>query len=132
MPDMLAQGSSWLEDQRHAHLTRPVVYERGGEMLELLATIGRTLFEQVDASGGVVQKLESRDFLVRTEDLVLGGRPTLPKPGDRIREEAGGQVFVYEVMTPLGGNEPPFRNSDPNRRTLRIHTKHIGTEAISS
>lgn len=132
MPDMLAQGSAWLEDQRHAHLTRPVVYERGGETLELLATIGRTLFEQVDASGGVVQKLESRDFLLRTSDLILGGRPTLPKSGDRIRETSGEQVFVYEVMTPLGGNEPPFRYSDPNRRTLRVHTKHIGTEAIAS
>lgn len=131
MPDMLAQGLAWLEDQRHAHLTRQVVYERGGETIEVLATIGRTLFEQVDASGGVVQKFESRDFLVRASDLVLGGRPTLPKSGDRIRETSGEQVVVYEVLTPLGGNEPPYRYSDPNRRTLRIHTKHIGTEAIA-
>jgi hypothetical protein len=130
MPDMLAQGSAWLEDQRHAHLARPVIYERGGETIEILATIGRTLFEQVDASGGVLQKIESRDFLVRASDLILGGRPTLPKSGDRIHEESIGQVFIYEVMTPLGGNEPPYRYSDPNRRTLRIHTKHVGTEAI--
>lgn len=130
MPDMLGQGSTWLEDQRHKHLSRPVVYQRGEESIELSATIGRTEFEQVDQSG-LVNKIESRDFLVRRSDLILAGAPSLPKSGDRIREESGEQVFIYEVMSPLGGNEPPFRYSDPNRHTLRIHTKHIGTEAIT-
>jgi len=35
-------------------------------------------------------------------------------------------TFIYEVMAP--GNEPPWRYSDPYRRTLRIHTKLIGAE----
>lgn len=126
MPDMLGQGSKWLEDQRHKHLSRPVVYQRGEESIELSATVGRTEFEQVDQSG-MVNKIESRDFLVRRSDLILDGAPSLPKAGDRIRETSGNEVFIYEVMSPLGGNEPPFRYSDPNRHTLRIHTKHVGT-----
>ena len=130
MPDMLGQGSTWLEDQRHKHLSRPVVYQRGEESIELAATIGRTEFEQVDQSG-LVNKIESRDFLVRRSDLILAGAPSLPKSGDRIREMSGEQVFIYEVMSPLGGNETPFRYSDPNRHTLRIHTKHVGTEAVT-
>jgi hypothetical protein len=130
MPDMLGQGSAWLEDQRHKHLSRSVVYQRGEESIELAATIGRTEFEQVDQSG-MVNKIESRDFLVRRSDLILGGAPSLPKPGDRIRETSDEQIFIYEVMSPLGGNEPPFRYSDPNRHTLRIHTKHVGTEAVT-
>lgn len=60
-------------------------------------------------------------------DLVLGGATALPKAGDRVRETDGGKVFVYEVMAP--GNEPAWRYSDPYRRALRIHTKHVATEA---
>lgn len=106
-------------------MTRTVVYQRGADAVEIAATIGRTEFEQVDEHG-VVQRLQSRDFLVRAADLVLAGAPTLPKAGDRIRETVGAQTFVYEVMAP--GNEPPWRYSDPYRKALRIHTKHVATE----
>ncbi|MCG3128264.1 MAG: hypothetical protein CHACPFDD_03141 [Phycisphaerae bacterium] len=125
MPDVLEKGLAWLDDQRHAHMTRTVVYQRGADAVEIAATIGRTEFEQVDEFGAV-QRLQSRDFLVRAADLVLAGAPTLPKAGDRIRETADTQTFVYEVMAP--GNEPPWRYSDPYRKALRIHTKHVATE----
>jgi hypothetical protein len=130
--DVLDKGSAWLEDQRNRHMTRTVTYQRGGDSVELSATIGRTEFEQADEFG-VIHEIESRDFLMRTADLVLAGAQTLPRTGDRIREtdlsagQAGGtKTFVYEVLAP--GNEPPFRYSDPFRRTLRIHTKHAATE----
>jgi len=125
MPDVLEKGLAWLDDQRHAHMTRTVVYQRGADAVEIAATIGRTEFEQVDEHG-VVQRLQSRDFLLRSADLVLAGAPTLPKAGDRIRETAGAQTFVYEIMAP--GSEPPWRFSDPYRKALRIHTKHVATE----
>jgi len=125
MSGLLEKGSNWLEDQRHTHLTRTVVYQRGGESVEVAATVGRTVFEQADEFG-VIHRTESRDFLVRTADLMLATVQTLPKAGDRISETAGDQTFVYEVMAP--GNEPPWRYSDPYRRTLRIHTKHVATE----
>ncbi len=125
MTDVLEKGLAWLDDQRHTHMTRTVVYQRGADAVEIAATIGRTEFEQVDEHG-VVQRLQSRDFLVRTADVVLAGAPTLPKAGDRIRETVGAQTFVYEVMAP--GNEPPWRYSDPYRKALRIHTKHVATE----
>ncbi len=126
MADLLEQGSAFLEDQRHRHMTRTVVYRRGTDEVELSATIGRTVFEQAD-DRGLVSRIESRDFLVRAEDLVLAGVPALPKAGDHVREPRDGKTFVYEVMAP--GTEPPFRYSDPHRRTLRIHTKHVGTES---
>jgi hypothetical protein len=125
MTDVLEKGLAWLDDQRHTHMTRTVVYQRGADAVEIAATIGRTEFEQVDEHG-VVQRLQSRDFLVRTADVVLAGAPTLPKAGDRILETVGAQAFVYEVMSP--GNEPPWRYSDPYRKALRIHTKHVATE----
>lgn len=125
MADLLEQGSAFLQDQRHRHMTRTVVYRRGADEVELSATIGRTVFEQPD-DRGLVSRIEARDFLVRAEDLVLAGALVLPKAGDQIREPQEEKTFVYEVMAP--GGEPPFRFSDPYRRTLRIHTKHIATE----
>jgi hypothetical protein len=125
MADMLEQGAAFLDDERHKHMSRPVVYQRGAESKEVLATIGRTEFEQADEAG-LIHRVESRDFLIRTADLDLGSGLTLPRAGDRVRETAGTQVFVYEVNAP--GGQPPFRCSDPYRKVLRIHTKHIGTE----
>ena len=125
MTDMLEQGASWLDDQRHRHMTRTVSYARGTSTVEVQATIGRTVFEQADEFG-IVTKTESRDYLIRTADLVLDGQPTLPKRGDQISEIDGGTTFVYEVLSP--GDEPVFRYADPYRKALRIHTKHIATE----
>jgi len=123
--DLLGDGAAWLEAQRHLHLTRLVTYQRGGDTVDLNATIGRTLFEQADAYG-VIHRTESRDFLLRAEDLVLAGSTVLPVAGDQIREAAGELTYIYEVVAPEG--EPPFRYSDPNRLTLRIHTKRVNTE----
>ena len=125
MADMLESGASWLDDQRHQHMTRTVSYVRGSSTVEVQATIGRTVFEQTDEFG-IVTKTESRDYLIRTADLVLDGQQTLPKRGDQIRETDGTTTFVYEVLSP--GDEPVFRYSDPYRKALRIHTKHIATE----
>jgi hypothetical protein len=125
--DLLEQGASFLDTQRHAHMTRPVVYQRGAAQIEVSATIGRTEFEQADEAG-LIHRIESRDFLVRTADLDLGDGLTLPKAGDRVRETVGSSVFVYEVNAP--GGQPPWRYSDPYRKALRIHTKHIATEEL--
>ena len=125
MADLLQQGSDWLQDQRHEHLTQSVTYKRGVESVSVSATIGRTMFE-VDNGQGVLERIESRDFLVLAADLVLGAAPTLPQRGDRIRETQGTSTYVYEVMAP--GKEPEWRWSDAYRKTLRIHAKHIDTE----
>ena len=126
MADMLEQASNWLEDQRTEHASRTVTYQRGAGNVALVASIGRTIFD-VDNGFGVVERVESRDFLVLAADLVLAGVPVLPERGDRVRETQGTTTYVYEVMAP--GKEPHFRFSDPYRKTLRIHTKHISTEA---
>jgi hypothetical protein len=123
--DLLDRGVAFLDAQRHQHLSRPVLYRRGTDEKEVQATIGRTEFEQAD-DAGLIHRVESRDFLVRTADLDLGAGPILPRAGDQVRETVGLSVFVYEVNAP--GGQPPFRYSDPYRRVLRIHTKHIATE----
>jgi hypothetical protein len=123
--DLLDKGSAWLEGQRKKHATREVTYRRGMDAVAVKATIGRTMFEQDDGAG-VIVRMQVRDYLIDTADLVLASEPTLPAKGDRIEEIDAGQKHTYEVL-PLGG-EQHWRYSDPYRRTLRIHTKLIETE----
>ena len=126
MADLLEQASAWLDSQRLKHLSRLVTYQRGGASVDVRATIGRTVFE-IDDGYGLIEKVESRDYLIPAADLVLNEQTTLPERGDRIQETQDDKVYVYEVMAP--GKEPHFRFSDPYRRTLRIHTKLVATEA---
>lgn len=127
MADLLETGSNWLQGQRKKHATREVMYRRSVDSVSVQATVGRTVFEQDDGSR-VIVRTEVRDYLIDTADLVLGGQPALPERGDRIEETEGGKKFTYEVM-PLG-TEPHWRYSDPYRKTLRVHTKHIATEDV--
>jgi len=125
--DLLERGSRWLDDQRVRHLSRPVTYCRGAAEVEVQAAVGRTVFE-VDNGTAVLEQFESRDFLIRAADLVLGDAQTLPQRGDRIRETQDGVTYVYEVMAP--GREPHYV-LDRYRRTLRIHSKLVDTaEAV--
>ena len=124
MADLLGKAAAWLDDQRVRHLSRPVTYARGEHSVEVQAAVGRTEFE-VDNGTGILEKVESRDFMIRASDLVLDGSAVLPERGDRVREESDGVTYVYEVMAP--GREPCWRYSDPYRRALRIHTKLVDT-----
>ena len=125
MADLLQQASAWLDRVRRANLAHTVTYLRGDQSVDVPATVGRTDFEAVDTYG-VVERTESRDFLVLAAGLVLTGAAVLPEPGDRIREVQDGKTYVYEVMAPA--KEPYWKWSDPYRRTLRIHTKEVATE----
>ena len=125
MSDMLKDASDWLEGKRKQHASRAVTYHRGLFQVEVQASIGKTVFE-VDDGSGILERVESRDFLILSEDLVLNTVRTLPLRGDRIRETQDDKVYVYEVMAP--GREPHYRFSDAYRKTLRIHTKLVATE----
>lgn len=130
MPDLLNKASAWLNDQRHAHLTRTIAYQRGEATVELQATVGQTVFRLEDGYGQVTRTV-SRDYLIRAEDLELDGEQTLPERGDVIRETGSGTTYVHEVMARGGASagEPDWRYSDPQRTTLRIHTRQIGVES---
>jgi len=125
--DLLKIGSDWLQNQRSKFLTRKIVYQRDTASVEVLATVGKTIF-RVDTGYGRIERLESRDYLITVADLILDGQVTLPEPGDQVRETEDSTSFVYEVMAP--GNEPAYRYSDPYRKTLRIHTKLVARETL--
>lgn len=122
MSDMLAKGAAWLAEKRHAHMSQTVTYIRGAASIELNATLGRSEFEEDDDSGTILRH-EARDFLIRPEDLVIGGTETKPQVGDRIQAVDGETTLTFEVLSP--GGQPPWRYCDSHRKTMRIHTKLI-------
>lgn len=124
MGDLLRTGAAWLERQRSRHLTNPVRYRRGTTDLTVAATVGRTHFETTGL-GGVLERIESRDYLIAAAALAALGPP---QRGDRISEETGGARHTAEVVAP--GREPHWRWADPGRTCYRIHTKHLTTEPL--
>lgn len=127
MSNLFRTTSDWLGRQRHDYATSPVTYRRGDRSVELLATIGRTEYQQDDGYGIVVRS-EARDYLVRVCDLAIDGVETLPEVGDRVDELQNGTVYVYEVL-PLGSQGQHWKYADAFRQTIRIHTRQIGSGA---
>ena len=125
MSDILQRGQAWLSDKLTTHASRTVVYRRAELGVELIATIGKSDYQQDDGEG-IVTRSQVRDFLIDTRSLLLSIIGSLPRRGDHIVELDGDKTFIFEVMS-LGG-EPPWRYSDPFRLKLRIHTKQIETQ----
>ncbi len=111
----LENGAAWLESQRHDHLSVPAVYlRRNGDVIQLKATLGKTLF-RAENEYGITIRTESRDFLISAEIL-----PYEPERGDSILYDGR----RYEVLAPNG--EPVWRWSGTSKFVKRIHTKEIG------
>ena len=127
MRDLLQTGAEMLDRVRKREMARTVTYVRGAASVELAATVGKTMFP-VDNGTAAPVTFESRDYIVSAADLVLGGEQALPERGDRIRDEFGGTVHVYEVMVP--GGQLHYRLSGPEQNILRIHTKLVDTEEV--
>lgn len=125
MGDLLSTAGDWLEGQRKSHLSGQVAYCRGEEEIAVAATVGRSAFT-VERGHGIYERVESRDYLIAAADLIIDGQQTEPQRGDQIKETHGEQTLTYEVLAP--GDMPPWRYSDPYRRTLRIHTKHVAAD----
>jgi hypothetical protein len=126
--DLLDAGMAWLAKKLERHAAKAVEYRRGAASVEVYATIGQTLLKLGDGYGGTRMEWTDRDYLIPAAKLVLGGVQVEPQMGDTVRETMGDEVFVYEVLAPAG--EPAWRWSDPHRRMLRVHAKHIGTEPV--
>ena len=113
--DMLASGAEWLAGQLHASASTAVVFVRGNTAVEANATIGSSAFEAA-GQNGVVERWESRDFIVRAADLPFGEM----QRGDKVVETINGIATTYDVTSPRG--VPLWHYGDAFRQTVRIHT----------
>jgi len=107
-----------------------ITYRRGGQALDLVATVGSTTFEaeNLDLEEDGIQEIRTRDYLI-TDTVRFIAAMGNPQSGDRTEEAASARaaVRVSEVNAP--GREPCFSYADPSEQILRIHTKQVGTQS---
>lgn len=121
MADMLAAGAAWLTDRLRSSAASTVAYVRSGNTATVPATIGQSRFESQDGNG-VIEQWESRDFIIKTDELPYGE----PQRGDRIYEQLGGVAQIYEVAAPRG--VPLFHFGDAFQTCVRVHTKRVDAD----
>ena len=100
-----------------------VTYHRATAWVRLCAVPGKSDFGATVPEQAAVVEFRSRDYIVRTADLVIGGVQVTPQRGDLVKEEVGDKVHVHEVIRPDDGNGQPWRYSDHGRTAIRVHTK---------
>ncbi|HAT09766.1 MAG TPA: hypothetical protein DCS97_04080 [Planctomycetes bacterium] len=122
MADLLLTGSAWLHAKLSANAAHPVTYRRGEQTAQAMATVGRTPFRVED--GGVLLRIDTRDFIISADQLTAFGNP---EDGDQIDETTNGVTVTHEMYAPAG--EPPWRWSGPDRIRYRIHTQRISQQA---
>lgn len=106
-------------------MTRRVTYLRVADSAAgyTFATVGSTAF-RIETADGVLMHVETRDYIIAAEHLLLNNLPTIPALGDVIQEVIDGVAQRFEVVGP--GGEPHYRYHDAARTVFRIHTKCIG------
>jgi hypothetical protein len=119
--DILKTGEQWLAAKTKAWASTRVEYTRVEASTYIKATKGRSEFDVPDVSGAML-RVETHDFIVQTDDLVLDGIQVEPAPGDRIIEA---ERYIFEVSSPAPGL-PHWRWSGAHRLRRRIHTKYVG------
>lgn len=113
---LLNDGSTWLSGVFSDNEATSITYTRGVHSISLTATRGVTEIPMVDANG-LATTFQAADYLIEAEDLDFGEGSVEPQPDDAITDGSR----VYRVLRIPGAN--CFRYSDPDRVTLRIHTK---------
>ena len=115
MGNMIANGLTWLERQRAAHMSSPAVYRHAGADLGFGVDVTQTQvrYERLPPDHAPVEA-RAVDFL-----LAAAAVSEAPQAGDQI--EIDGRA--YEV-TPLGG-EPCWRWTDAGHNTRRIHAREV-------
>lgn len=132
MGDLLRDGMVWLNATMREHVAQTVVYQRGADSVTLRATIGRSEGE-TEKEYGAREHWESKDFLISSAALVIGGVVVAPAEHDRVIETISDQygealfIVTHEVLPP-SNEEPAWRYSDEHRQTLRVHTKEFSKE----
>ncbi len=127
--DLLKIGLATLTAKLSQSASQNIVYMRGTDYVETVATLGSKLLKLDDGEGGVRMQWTDMDFLIPAEGFEFDGEPIVPQRGDRVRLLAGEAIEEFEVM-PFGG-DAPWRWSDPHQSMFRVHTKHIGDEPYS-
>lgn len=123
MANLLRTGAAWLAGVMATHMATTIVYRRGAVTKEIEATVGKTDYPTIDASGVEVIAV-TRDYLFAADALEELGKP---ENGDVITEvisTANGDKTLTCQVNDLPG-ERCYRHSDEGRQIVRVFTKVV-------
>lgn len=123
MTNLLEQASDWLAEQLDEYASNSVLYRRGSLVAAVVASKAKTTFDVPQVDGMLIQ-VQSHDWLITAQSIVLDAEVVKPAIGDRIIETIAGKLHCYEVQK--FGMEQHYRQCDPFGHKLRIHTKYVG------
>ena len=113
----MVEAVSLLADVFVGNAAITITYMQGDKTVAgIQATVGTQTYEVLD--GDVMISYESREYILRTADLVSGGQAVVPRGGDRITED-NGKVYEVSVPKPLH----VFQSIGPTGAVLKIRTK---------
>lgn len=97
-----------------------IVYNRGDEAVEMTAIKGRSQRETTTTEGYRIEYTDL-DFIILTQDLILGGKISEPQRGDRIKE-----CYTDELWEVLPfGDAGCFEKCDSSGLRIKIHVKKV-------
>lgn len=117
----MRDGIEWMADQAADACSQTVTYSRPATSQSVsLAAVPARVSAVVQTPAGQQRVFTGElDFIVRAEDIVLGGATVAPQRGDRI--VMGTETFSVEPMA----GEPHYRKSDSYGLRFRIHTRKV-------
>jgi hypothetical protein len=126
MASLFEKAEPWLPARMKQAGGKSVTYARAGSSdVTLTVWVGRTLFA-IEGRGEGAARVEwgERDYLIAAADMADAGLG-VPQVGDRITEVLPVEGAVTFELMP-DSREPPWRWSDADRTTYRLHVKQVG------
>lgn len=120
MANLLKRGERWLADKQTKLTSETVTYVVSVASVGVSATIGRSTFDVEDVNGLQIS-VETIDFIIPFDELVIDGLAYEPQPGNRVEWDGR----RYEVSSP-GPGLPHWKWDGEFRSRYRIHTKFVG------
>ena len=121
---LISRGQAALVRRQKLANGRKVVYTRGTEAVTVVAWPGQSELTAATQDETVIA-WTARDYLFEASELAIAGTRLTPQEGDRIADAfEDGEERVYELILPPGGGNP-WRWSDLNQTTYRVHTKRV-------
>lgn len=114
--DMVSWGTDWLDDQRRENMASTISYYQNGSLVFQAEDATSCRIVHKIMQNEVEVEVNGRDFIIPRSYFT----EILPIAGDIISMVIGSETVSFRVA-PIA-SEQVYRDHDPQRKAIRIHT----------
>lgn len=124
---LMSRGMAFLSDRETTAAGVTVTYTRANVSATLTAVPGDQQANAVRTGQPppATTNWMERDYLIAAAALEAAGFDGPPRLGDRITEAIDGEAVVFELTRRPGQGAQPWRWSEADRLTYRVHTARV-------